>query len=101
MAQYSYKTISMQSVFDLSVQLYGDISKIGNLVRNFPNLDDNIEIGEVITLDVQTDPIAVYFKERGIKVATDIIDDTVPITVDNTDITVDTTEITSDQTIYL
>lgn len=101
MAQYKYRTISLQSVFDLSVQLYGDISMVGNLIRIFPNLDNNIDIGEEISIDPQTDKIAKFFTDRRLKVATDIVQGESPayFTADNTEITADSTMETADQTL--
>lgn len=67
----TYKTISLQSVYDLAVQLYGDISKIGILLELFPNLNDTIALGSEVEVEEQTDPIAVYFLDK--RVATDIL----------------------------
>jgi hypothetical protein len=97
MATYKYYTISGQSVFDLAIQLYGDVSKIGNLIELFPNLNNIIDIGQEITVEVQTDPIAKYFSDNRLKVATDVVDDS--LTVDSDLITVDSDLITADQTI--
>jgi hypothetical protein len=67
-----YTTRERQSVYDLAIQLYGDLSKIGNILNYFPNLDDNITVGSEITLSDQEDPMAVYFKDRQIIVSTDL-----------------------------
>ena len=67
----TYKTRDKQSVYDLAVQLYGDVSKIGNLLKNFSNLDSELALGSGITLEVQKDPIAIFFSEQKIIVATD------------------------------
>jgi hypothetical protein len=67
-----YTTRERQSVYDLAIQLYGDLSKIGNILNYFPNLDDNITVGSEITLSEQEDPMAVYFKDRQIIVSTDL-----------------------------
>jgi 3D (Asp-Asp-Asp) domain-containing protein len=67
----TYKTVTSQSVYDLSIQLYGDLSKIGNLIKLFPNLDNVIPVGSEITVETQTDPIAKYFSDRRLMVATD------------------------------
>lgn len=96
-----YKTRYLQSHFDLAVQLYGDFSQIGQVLRNIDDINGNIPLGQVITLDEQTDPTAKYFANR--IVATDFIY-TAPVTPgegnitwDRTDITWDRTDITWDQ----
>lgn len=94
-----YKTISLQSVYDLAVQLYGDLSKIGNLLTLFPNLDSVITLNSEISLPDQIDPIAVYFKNNGLSVATDLLPSVPPAgdaTWDRTDITWDSTFYTFD-----
>lgn len=68
----TYKTLTKQSVFDLAIQLYGDISQIRNLLEVFPNLDEPIPVGSEIEMTEQIDPIALFFTDRRIKVSTDI-----------------------------
>ena len=67
-----YKTRQKQSVYDLSVQLYGDISKIGEVLKVFTDLDSNIAVASEIDVPVQTDPQAIYFSDNKIIIATDI-----------------------------
>lgn len=67
----TYKTVQAQSVYDLAIQLYGDLSKIGNLIELFPNLDNGIPVGSEFSYEVQTDPIAKYFQDKRIKISTD------------------------------
>jgi|SRR6187549_1410704 len=69
-----YKTHSYQSVYDLAVQLYGDLSKIGILLELFPNLNSSIDLNSSIMVEDQTDPIAKYFKDKRIIVATDVLE---------------------------
>lgn len=68
--QAPYTIRYLQSHYDLAIQLYGDISKIGNILNYFPNLDTDIPQGSQIEVPEQDDPIAVYFKEKSIIVAT-------------------------------
>jgi len=68
----NYLTRDLQSVYDLSVQLYGDVSKIGILLELFPNLDSNIDLNSSIQVSTQIDPIALFFNDNRIIVATDI-----------------------------
>ncbi len=65
-----YTTLYLQSAYDLAIQLYGDVSKIGNIINYFPNLDNEIPIGSLINVAKQDDPIAAYFADRRIAVAT-------------------------------
>jgi hypothetical protein len=67
-----YLTKSYQNVYDLAVQVYGDISKIGILLELFPNLDVSINLSSSIMVDDQADPIAKYFKDKRIVVSTDV-----------------------------
>lgn len=95
----TYKTRYLQSVYDLAIQLYGDVSKIGNLIKLFSNLDSNITLGFGIDVPLQSDPIAQYFSTNNIIVATDLTGNR-DLTADLTTITVDSDQITADQTIY-
>lgn len=63
----------MQSVYDLAVQLYGDVSKIGILLKLFPNLDSVIDLNSAILVEPQLDPIALFFTDNGYIVATDVV----------------------------
>ncbi len=67
-----YTTLYLQSAYDLAIQLYGDVSKIGNIINYFPNLDTLIAVGSEISVSEQDDPIAIYFKDKEIAVGTDI-----------------------------
>lgn len=69
----TYLTRQYQTVYDLAVQLYGDVSKIGILLENFPNLNNAIDFNSTITISPQLDPIAKYFVDSGIIVATDLV----------------------------
>jgi len=69
-----YKTHSYQSVYDLAIQLYGDLSKIGILLELFPNLNEGIELGSSVMVEDQTDPIAVHFKDKRLIVSTDVLE---------------------------
>lgn len=67
-----YKTVTKQTVYDLAIQLYGDISQIGHLLILFRNLDNEIAAFSAVSVGEQIDPIALFFTDRRIKVATDI-----------------------------
>lgn len=69
----TYLTRQYQTVYDLAVQLYGDSSKIGILLKLFPNLNSAIDFNSQITVENQVDPIAKYFLDTGIIVSTDIV----------------------------
>lgn len=70
-----YTTRSKQTVYDLAIQLYGSLSHIGNLLEYFPNLDTEIPVGSAISLTEVSDPVAVYFKDRNMIVATDLVEE--------------------------
>lgn len=97
MAQY--KTRYLQSHFDLAVQLYGDISKIGEILGNIADINGQIPIGTAFNVPAQDDPAALFFTQFNLIVQTDIIVDApVFLTVDNDTIKVDSTLVTADQT---
>ncbi len=95
MAQY--KTRLLQSHFDLVVQLYGDFSKIGEILKNIDDINGNVEIGTILDVPVQTDPTALFFSNNALIVQTDILAETVGIpTFDSEEITWDSEEFTFD-----
>ena len=69
----TYLTRDSQSVYDLAVQLYGDVSKIGILLKLFPNLDSAITLNSPISVGQQIDPIALYFSDNRVVTSTDVI----------------------------
>lgn len=79
----TYRTRDKQNVYDLAIQLYGDLSKIGNLIKLFPNLDNEIALGSSITVEDQVDPMALYFSNNNIIVATDFIPISSPVGPDH------------------
>jgi len=89
--QKVYTTRKQQSVYDLAVQLYGSISNIGNLLKLFPNLDNEIPLGSKIIIEEQADPIAKFFLDRKIIVCTDLEDSAAPAPDGIYDYTYDTT----------
>lgn len=68
----TYKTRQKQSAFDLAVQLYGDVSEIGKVIGTFTNLNSNIPVGSSIDVTETKDPIAKYFTDNKLIVATDL-----------------------------
>ena len=68
----TYLTRDKQSIYDLAVQLYGDVSKIGILLELFPNLDSSINLNSSILVPTQVDPIALFFSSNSVIVATDL-----------------------------
>lgn len=92
-----YRTHNLQSHFDLAVQLYGDISKIGEILIKISDINGNIPIGTIFTIPEQTDPQAIYFKNK--VVATDFItNEEDDVTFDSTVYTFDSTVLTFDRT---
>ncbi len=65
-----YKTRKRQSHFDLAVQLYGDFSKIGEILKNIDDINGEIPIGTIFDVPVQTDPAALFFTNKKIIVQT-------------------------------
>lgn len=91
-----YKTRKLQSHFDLVIQLYGDFSKIGEILINIGDINGEIPLGTSFDVPVQNDPTALLFSSRGTIVQTDFVVAT--LTADTTEFTADTTFLTADQT---
>lgn len=66
----TYAAHSLQSHFDLAIQLYGDISKIGNILPGIADINGQIALGTEFEIPEQTDPQAVFFLNKVL--ATDI-----------------------------
>lgn len=94
-----YLTRNLQSVYDLSTQIYGNLSSIGKLLENFPNLNTEIPLNSPIDLIDTIDPVVIKFRNTNVIVCTDIAGPE-DITADNTEITADDTTITADQIIF-
>lgn len=90
-----YRAHKLQSIFDLAVQLYGDLSKIGNILTEIPDINGEIALGTVFELPEQIDPQAVFFLDK--IVATDVRPPS-ELTFDMTTIRWDSTLYTFDQT---
>jgi len=65
-----YVIASLQTIYDLAVQLYGDVNKISQLISNFSNI--NSELSGTISFS-STSPIAKYYFDRGIIVQTNFV----------------------------
>lgn len=75
----SWTVIYSQSIYDLAVQLFGDVQKLITLVSAFPDLNAEISPGTKFTYLLSTHPVAQYFLNRGIAVATSLISLPTPI----------------------
>ena len=67
-----YKTKAGQNIFDLSLQLYGNIQAIPQLLRENPILDINTEItpGTEIQHDNEQNEFLTFISNKGIEVST-------------------------------
>ena len=73
MANYTIK--EGQTIFDVTLQLYGDVSKVYELIKLNPTqigsiLERNL-MGKTITYDIQDNDIANYFSTNSIIIATE------------------------------
>lgn len=59
-----YITRDAQSIYDLSVQLYGTVSDIGKLLEKFPNLNNEVPLNSNIDIVAEQDPIISFFSEK-------------------------------------
>lgn len=55
-----------QSVYDIALQFYGDLSGLGKVMRSVTDLDDAIPAGSSFQVDVVNEPNVSYFAKRGI-----------------------------------
>lgn len=62
-----YIIASLQTIYDLAIQLYGDINKISQLLSYFSDI--NSELSGTIAFS-STSPIVKYFSDRGIIIQT-------------------------------
>jgi phage tail protein X len=69
----SYSTRYYQSVYDISTQLYGDLSGLVEVFKNHTDLDSLVTVGTVYEAGKSQDPRVKYFKERSIIIQTDIM----------------------------
>lgn len=73
--EITYKTREFQSIFDLAVQLYGDISRIDEILPTIRNLGTKIEFGTSVTYTPTKDPVSLFFQNKVI--ATAYVDDSI------------------------
>lgn len=66
----SYVIASLQTIYDLAVQLYGDVNKISLLLSNFSNI--NSELSGTISFSSNS-PVYQYFFDRKLIVQTNFL----------------------------
>ena len=62
--QAVYVTSKNQSVYDLALQLYGDVAKIGNILTEISDIDVEVPFGTSFLVPEQQDPQALFFKNK-------------------------------------
>ena len=60
----TYNARDFQSVFDVAVQLYGDISRIDEILPIIRNLGTKIAFGTHITYTPTKDPVSLFFQNK-------------------------------------
>lgn len=65
----TYHVRDFQSVFDLAVQLYGDFSRIDEILPLISNLGTKVPIGTSITYTPNNDPVSLFFRNRTVATA--------------------------------
>jgi len=68
----TYNARDFQSVFDVAVQLYGDISRIDEILPIIRNLGTKIAFGTPITYTPTKDPVSLFFQNKVIATAFNI-----------------------------
>lgn len=71
--QQIYLTRDLQSIYDLTIQLYGNLSSIGKLLEFFPNLNSEIQFNSQLNLVGSVDPIVNRFRDNNTIISTDIV----------------------------
>jgi hypothetical protein len=59
-----------QSIYDLAIQIYGDVQKLPDLISAFTNINLQIAAGSKYTYLNVNNPIKQYFLDRGIIIST-------------------------------
>ena len=72
MAVKTIKITEGQTIFDIALRYYGDVSKAVDIVRDndLPNLMYNGLTGLEIEVDEQDNDVVNYYKQNNIKIAT-------------------------------
>ena len=69
-----YRVTSGQSLFDVSIQLYGDSSHVLDIINNNPQLfltiNSNLESNSIIKYNDQNNTITNYFATNNLKLVT-------------------------------
>jgi hypothetical protein len=84
-AQNTYRAHKLQSHFDLAIQLYGDFSQIGEIIRNISDINGEIPLGTEFIIPEQKDPQAEYFNDKIVATDVNIIVDPVFRRIDTAD----------------
>lgn len=61
-----------QSIFDLTIQFYGDLSGLGTVIRSVPGIDSAVPVGTSITVDEINEPNVKNYANKNIIPASDI-----------------------------
>jgi len=72
MAQKTVTINEGQTIFDLSLQLYGDVSKVYSLIQlnsNIDNITTNDLTGKVIVYEDPQNEVSEYYKTNSINIA--------------------------------
>lgn len=88
-----------QSVHDIALQFYGDLSGLGKVIRSVDNLDTPIPMGTAIVVDVVNEPVVLHLEKYKIDPVSIDEEPAEEFTVDSDEVTVDSDLITADQTI--
>jgi hypothetical protein len=59
-----------QSVYDLAIQLYGDVQRLPELITSFSNLNEPLPIGAKYIYKSNESPIRKYLLDRGVVIST-------------------------------
>jgi hypothetical protein len=61
-----------QSIFDLAIQFYGDLSGLGKIIRSVPDIDNDVPVGTLVTVDEVNEPNVINYAKKNIIPASDV-----------------------------
>jgi hypothetical protein len=68
----TFKTISDQTMYDLTVERFGQLDDLGKIIRETPDLNNVIPFSTELTVDNTDDELARQFEFRNTRFATGV-----------------------------
>jgi hypothetical protein len=72
---YYFYAHDFQSVYDISLQLFGNLTGLSYVLSQNVNIDERVTIGKEFITSITSDPMTDYYKKNKIIVQTYIVDE--------------------------